>query len=107
MRGDVSGGTHTSHTIVVGALVALLDAVPSDASSATYERATLEANVLGKDTEAARRGTYRHLREVDLLRPESLLSGGCAICGPIDPPRGMLDALALAPDVPPTSSSWP
>ncbi len=60
--GDVSGGTNTSHTIVVGALVALLDAVPAAAPPAAYEQAALEANVLGKDTDGARRRTYRYLR---------------------------------------------
>jgi hypothetical protein len=44
VRGDVSGGTNTSHTIVVGALTALLDAVPMAAPPAAYERAALEAN---------------------------------------------------------------
>lgn len=71
--GDVSGGTNTSHTIVVGALASLLDAVPADAPQATYEEAALDANVLGKDTAGARLRTYRYLRELYLLRPDSLL----------------------------------
>src|SRR5215210_7012842 len=73
VAGDVSGGTNTSHTIVVGALTALLDAVPAGAPPATYEHAALEANVLSKDTEGARRRTFRYLRELYLLRPDSLL----------------------------------
>jgi len=57
--GDISGGTNTSHTIVVGALAALLDAVPAAAPPAAYEQAALEANVLGKDTDGARRRAFR------------------------------------------------
>jgi hypothetical protein len=34
VSGDVSGGPNTSHTIVVGALAALLDAVPPGATQA-------------------------------------------------------------------------
>lgn len=71
--GDASGGTNTSHTLVVTALSALLDAVPPGAPQAAYEEAAVEANVLGKETEGARRRTYRHLRELYLLRTDSLL----------------------------------
>jgi hypothetical protein len=38
--GDVSGGPNTSHTIVVGPLTALLDAVPAGATLAVYEHWT-------------------------------------------------------------------
>lgn len=72
-RGDLSGGTNTSHTILVEALSALLDAVPADALHTAYVQATIEGNVLGKDTEGARRRTFRYLRELYLLRPDSLL----------------------------------
>lgn len=71
--GDVSGGTNTSHTIVVDALTALLDAVPAYAPAAAYEQAAIDANVLGKATEGSRRRTFRYLRELYLLRPDSLL----------------------------------
>lgn len=73
LPGDLSGGTNTSHTIVVASLSVLLDAVPSNAPHAAYERAAIEANVLGKDTDGARRRTFRYLRELYLLRPDSLL----------------------------------
>jgi hypothetical protein len=73
VQGDVSGGTNTSHTIVFGALAALLDAVPASAPPAAYKKASLEDNVLGKSTDGARRRTYRYLRELYLLRPDSLL----------------------------------
>ncbi|MBJ7470363.1 MAG: hypothetical protein JHD16_03640 [Solirubrobacteraceae bacterium] len=73
VTGEVSGGTNTSHTIVVAALTALLDAVPPTAAPDAYEYAVVEANVLGKDTEGARRRTFRYLRELYLLRPDSVL----------------------------------
>lgn len=98
--GDVSGGTNTSHTIVVGALTALLDAVPADASPVAYEQAALEANVLGKGTDGSRRRTYRYLRELYLLRPDSLLFRALRDLWPVDPPaRPLLAGLcALARD---------
>jgi hypothetical protein len=98
--GDVSGGTNTSHTIVIGALAALLDAVPADAPPSAYEEAVLEANVLGKDTAAARRRTYRYLRELYLLRPDSLLFRALRDLWSADPPaRALLAGLcALARD---------
>lgn len=71
--GDRSGGTNTSHTIVVRGLVQLLSAVDRHADAATYERAVLEQNVLGKDTAGSRQRTLRYLRELYLLRPDSIL----------------------------------
>ncbi len=84
--GDVSGGTNTSHTIIVGALAALFDAVPADAPAAAYQQAALDANVLSNGTEGARRRTYRYLRELYLLRPDSLLFRALRDLWPIDPP---------------------
>jgi hypothetical protein len=71
--GNRSGGTNTSHTIVVAALRRLLAEVPRDAPAEAYERAAIEDNVLGKDTIASRRRTFRYLRELYLLRPDSTL----------------------------------
>lgn len=71
--GDVSGGASTSHTIVVGALAALLDAVPAGATEPEYQDAALSRNVLGKQTEGARRRTYRYLKELYELRPDAVL----------------------------------
>lgn len=96
----MSGGTNTSHTIVVPALAALLEAVPADAPATAYEHAALEGNVLGKDTDGARRRTYRYLRELYLLRPDSLLFRALRDLWPLDPPaRPLLAGLcALARD---------
>lgn len=100
VAGDVGGGPNTSHTIVVAALTALLDAVPADASRAAYEQAALEGNVLGKDTEGSRRRTFRYLRELYLLRPDSLLFRALRDLWPVDPQaRPLLAGLcALARD---------
>jgi len=100
VSGDISGGTNTSHTIVISALSALLKAVPANASAVAYQQAALEANVLGKDTEGARRRTYRYLRELYLLRPDSLLFRALRDLWPVSPPAGPLLAglCALARD---------
>ncbi len=100
VRGDVSGGTNTSHTIVVGALTALLDVVPADAPYTAYAEAAIEDNVVGKGTEGARRRTYRYLRELYLLRPDSLLFRALRDLWPVDPlARPLLAGLcALARD---------
>ena len=71
--GDRSGGTNTSHTIVVPALEQLLSSVGRHADAEAYERAVLEQNLLGKDTTGARKRTLRYLRELYLLRPDSIL----------------------------------
>jgi hypothetical protein len=71
--GNVSGGPHTSHTVVISALAALLDTIPPGASQAEYAQAALDGNVLGKQTEGARRRTFRYLKELYLLRQDSIL----------------------------------
>ena len=71
--GDRSGGATTSHTVVIPALAALLDVVDHQADAAAYGRAVLEENVLGKKTAGSRKRTLRYLRELYLLRPDSIL----------------------------------
>lgn len=71
--GDRSGGTNTSHTIIVSSLVRLLDAVDRNADASAYEDAVLVENVLGKETAGSRQRTLRYLRELYLLRPDSIL----------------------------------
>jgi hypothetical protein len=100
VSGDVSGGTNTSHTIVISALAALLDAVPPSAPQDDYEHAALQGNVLGKETEGARRRTFRYLKELYLLRPDALLFRALRDLWPDDPAsRPLLAGLcALARD---------
>ena len=71
--GDQSGGANTSHTIVVPALCEVLRLVPADSPASSYAHAILDENVLGKGADGARRRTYRYLKELYLLRPDSLL----------------------------------
>lgn len=71
--GDRSGGPSTSQTIVVSALGRLLATVPSGAETQAYDRAVLDQNVLGKETAAVRKKMLRYLRELYLLRPDSIL----------------------------------
>lgn len=73
VRGEHSGGTNTSHTIVVPALQQLLGSVGRDAEAGAYEEAVVQQNVLGKETVGARKRTFRYLRELYLLRPDSVL----------------------------------
>ncbi len=73
VSGDRSGETNTSHTIVIPALQQLLGSVDRHADADAYERAVLDQNVLGKDTSGARKRTLRYLRELYLLRPDSVL----------------------------------
>lgn len=68
-----SGGANTSHTIIAPALTQLLSTVSPDAPASGYERAIVDENVLGKATAASRSRTYRYLRELYVLRPDSLL----------------------------------
>lgn len=70
-----SGGTNTSQTILVGSLTALLAAVPAGGSRPDYEKAAIDGNVLAKLTAGARRRTFRHLRELYVLRSDSILFG--------------------------------
>lgn len=71
--GAISGGTNTSHTIVAEALRTLLATVPADAEPRDYEDAVLIDNILGKSNAGGRERTFRYLRELYLLRPDSVL----------------------------------
>ena len=67
------GGANSSHTILVPALSRVLAAVEYRADAEAYERAVIEDNVLGKNTAESRQRTLRYLRELYLLRPDSIL----------------------------------
>lgn len=83
--GSVSGGSNTSHTIVLPSLCSLLDAVPATASFEDYEKAVLFDNVLGKATEGSRKRTFRYLRELYLLRNDAILFRALRDLWPDDP----------------------
>lgn len=63
-------GTHTSRTIMLDELSALLASCPRNASYGDYVAAVVDANVLGKSTLATRRKSLRHLRELYSLRAD-------------------------------------
>jgi hypothetical protein len=67
------GGATSSHTILVPALSRLLGSVDRRADAGEYERAVVQDNVLGKSTTASRRRTLRYLKELYVLRPDSIL----------------------------------
>ena len=71
--GERSGGTTTSHTILVSSLTHLLKSVDRNADAGAYERAVIDDNVLGTKTTESRSRIYRALRELYLLRPDSIL----------------------------------
>ncbi|MEJ7785704.1 MAG: hypothetical protein WKF96_12940 [Solirubrobacteraceae bacterium] len=68
-----AGGANSSHTILVPALSRVLESVESRAHAEAYKRAVIEDNVLGKATAASRRRTLRYMRELYVLRPDSIL----------------------------------
>lgn len=71
--GDASGGANTSHTIAIDLLTTLLATVPADANQSEYQGAAVDGNALGKRTHEGRRRTFRYLRELYLLRRDSVI----------------------------------
>ena len=65
----LSGGTHTSRTIMLADLRELFAAVPPDADLDVYAGAVVDENVLGKQTAATRRHSLQRLRELYALDP--------------------------------------
>jgi hypothetical protein len=62
-------GTHTSRTIMLAELAAVLAVVPSDAKADDYRSAAVEGNCFAKQTVATRRLTFQRLRELYALDP--------------------------------------
>jgi hypothetical protein len=60
----VSGGAHTSRTIMLVELRDLLSVCADDSVVQDYRSAAVEENVLGKASVAARERTFRYLREL-------------------------------------------
>lgn len=61
--------TTASHTIGIPHLIELLREVPAAAAAERYRDAVVEGNVLGRPTQAGRRRSFRHLRELYFLDP--------------------------------------
>ena len=70
---------------MVDALASLLAAVPANADADAYESAAVEDNALGKSTDGSRRRTFRYLKELYMLRPDSLLFRALRDLWPMDP----------------------
>lgn len=66
-------GPHTSKTLMLQELEALLGAVPADAPAKAYRAAIVEENVLGKRTLASRKETASRLKALHGLDPSKPL----------------------------------
>jgi hypothetical protein len=69
-------GTHTSRTIMLDELSALLASCPPDASYDAYASAVVDTNVLGKSTLTTRKKSLRHLRELYSLNADVAVFAG-------------------------------
>ena len=65
-----SGGAHTSRTIALGDLAAVLAACDPRSSADDYRAAIVDENVAGKSSVSSRQRTHRYLRELYVLDPE-------------------------------------
>jgi len=66
-------GTHGSRTIILAELRALLAARPASSTIEAYRVAVVDDNVLLKRTVTTRRESFRRLRELYALTPDTLL----------------------------------
>lgn len=90
-------GTHTSRTIMLDELTALLASCPPNAEYEDYAAAVVDANVLGKSTLATRKKSLRHLRELYALRADVPVFAGLRILWWDDPmSRPLLAVLCAA-----------
>ncbi len=64
-------GTHSSRTLMLAELAAVLAAVPGNADRAAYAAAIIEGNCLGKPTASTRRLSNQRLGELYALDPSS------------------------------------
>lgn len=108
VSGSESGGTHTSRTIMLSDLRALLSSVPADSSLDDYTAAVLEENVLGKTSLNSRKRSLRYLKELFLLDPDRLLFRSLRDVWELEsegqPLIAMLSALARDPTLRATAS---
>jgi hypothetical protein len=66
-------GTHTSRTIMLAELSALLEGLPAESTRADYLAAIIDHNALGKQTAATRKLTAQRLSELYVLDPNVAL----------------------------------
>lgn len=70
MTERASGGAHTSRTMLLSDLSAVLAACPPETSPDGYRAAVIDENVAGKGSLSSRQRTYRYLREMYWLDPD-------------------------------------
>jgi len=96
-----SGGTHTSRTMMLAELSALLDATPASAAKGDLKAAVIDHNVVGKRTLSGRQRVYRYLRELYALDPQALVFRALRDLWDVDhdarPLLALLSALARDP----------
>lgn len=63
----VSGGAHTSRTMLLTDLTSVLSACPPLSTLDAYRAAVIDDNVAGKNSQSSRQRTFRYLREMYLL----------------------------------------
>ena len=89
-------GTHTSRTMMLAELEAVLDAAGEDAAGDDYVAAVVGANCLSKATAATRRLSSQRLRELYGLEPGRPLFRVLRRLWTLDPPARPLLALLAA-----------
>ncbi|MFN3625448.1 MAG: hypothetical protein ACK4TP_15460 [Hyphomicrobium sp.] len=101
-------GTHTSRTIMLAELEAVLDAVPEAGKRTDYAAAIIEGNCLSKATAATRRLSNQRLGEIYGLDPDLPLFRVLRRLWALDPGSHPLLALlaAIARD-PLLAATWP
>jgi len=89
-------GTHTSRTMMLEELTAVLNECPSDADRGRYAEAIIDGNCLGKTTAATRRLSNQRLGELYALDPGVPLFRVLRKVWSVDPVGRPLIALACA-----------
>jgi hypothetical protein len=92
----MSGGAHTSRTMMLRDLAVLLDSFGCEGSLGSYREAVIEANVLGKGSLEGRRRSFRYLRELYGLDADDPGFHGLRSCWGVDERARPLMALARA-----------
>jgi hypothetical protein len=89
-------GTHSSRTMMLHELRAVLAATPADATRSEYAEAIVAGNCLGKQTTATRRLTNQRLAELYALDPACAVFRVLRRLWPLDEPGRPLLALLVA-----------
>jgi hypothetical protein len=97
----IKGGAHTSRTMMLVELEALIRAVPHGSSEEQYAEAVVDRNALGKETVSSRKKSLSHLKELYALTPKCALFAALRALYQISPDSlpqlALLTALARDP----------